>query len=230
MSGIGHQIGYSEQQPNNFVTRQITDENGNQQLVPPVVHVFRAVAPETFVYVGEYIADPNNLNQQSALLVPTKAPVPEQPTPAWTQGNGIWRLRTIIPAGPRSDLDNLNVRMIRTREMLRETNANLVQQEALLAAAQEQLDARKGELLGDPNATPVEGRPEFSEGLLSTIENEEEARNQIQVEVDALRRAIKEAADERLARQQELQQLIQQLPSSTDSTQLTDRRLIEVPQ
>jgi hypothetical protein len=230
VNGIGHQIGHSDQSPNNFVTRQITDATGNTQLVPPVVHVFRAIAPEQFTYVGEFIADASNLNQASTILLPTRIPTAQEPQP-WQNGNGIWRLRTSIPPAPRSSMDEIHRRMTRTQELLAETSANLAQQQALLQAAQAQLDVRKGELLGDPAAKKIPGRPEFSEGLLKTIEDEEEQRNQIQLEIDSLRRGIKNAAEQRDALRDELNQLIQQLPSSADSgAKLTERRSELAPQ
>ena len=82
----------------------------------------------------------------------------------------------------------------------------------LVAAAQQQLAIRKGELLGNPQIPLIADRPEHTVGLVQALEDLEEERNQSLLSVDYLRRAIKAASDARATAVERLNQLVSRLP------------------
>lgn len=196
--------------------------NGQQQLVRPVFHAFFGGANgET--YAGEFTAV--NITATRMELEPVhQNPVPFIQT--WDV-NAPWRLRTMIPAGDRTALDGLYRQRRRLSQLAAELDASVVRQQALLQAAQTGLETRKGELLGNPANDAIENRPEFKDGLLLVTELTEEERNQLALEVDALRRKILLEIEERDAQVEELQNLIKQLPSGNNTAQVA--RASDIP-
>lgn len=205
VTGLGTQSG--------LVARNVTDANGVQQPVRPVVHAFRGTA-DNLVYIGEFVADVNQLGPNNVVLVPAWSATAEE-YQSWQVPQAQWRFRTIVPPAPRRAMDELNRRITNIRELYAETQQNIQQQEALLAAATAQLEIRKKELLGNPEGNP-ELPPEFVDGLLATIENEEEERNLLQLSVDSLRRLIKQSSDERQVLAESLRELVSRLPEPTE--------------
>ncbi|MEQ9409931.1 MAG: hypothetical protein RIK87_19500 [Fuerstiella sp.] len=200
-----------------LVNSTTTDEAGNTQTVRPVIHAFYGNA-EGSTYVGEFIA--TDIGPNNAVLKSVHGQDPNE-VASWPM-NASWRLRTMIPAASRARIDELYRRAIRTGELTRQTQANKTRQEALLAAAQQALQVRTNELLGDANREPVPGRPEFTEGLLQVTEDVEEERNQLLLYVDTLRRDIKSQSESRDARLEALQQAMESLPgASSDYDTLT---------
>ncbi|MEZ6122929.1 MAG: hypothetical protein R3C49_07105 [Planctomycetaceae bacterium] len=189
-----------------------TDDAGNQQLVNPIVFAFFGGA-EGFNYVGEFRA--LNITASRAELEPVHGL--SQQEFAQLDVNAAWRLRTMVPPGERTSVDELYRHGRQTVEMIQTVDANLARQDALLKAAQAALATREAELLGDPSRDPVPNRPELHEGLLKVTEQTEEERNQLLVDVDRLRRAIKVAHAEREAMRNQLNQLIAKLPTPSAS-------------
>ena len=185
--------------------------NGGNQIIAPTVHVF---VPDNqgSRYLGEFRADPQQLAANSATLVPTWA-VSQQEIASWDFSQGV-RLRSQVPPAERLAIEGLNQAIQRTRELGAETDASIRDQQQLLTAAQNQLQIRKGELLGnDDNSIPlIADRPEYKIGLVQALEDLEEDRNEAMLHVDFLRRAIKAAGDARDSLQQQLAQLASQLP------------------
>jgi hypothetical protein len=199
---------------NGLTVKTTTDEQGQQKQVAPVVHVFSGTAEGGAVYLGEFIADPQQISPTSCTLIPQwNVGAPEIAT--WDFRNGI-RLRSQIPPAERAAVEGVYRLIQRTQELIRETNRNIASQETLLASVQEQLDFRKKELLGNPDMTRIAERPEYSDGLVKALVDTEEDRNSLQVSVDALRRMIKQAADERVILLEQLDTLVSQLPQPAE--------------
>ena len=118
----------------------------------------------------------------------------------------------MIPSGYRSSIDEWYLNRQRTAQLVNQTTDSIARQQALLTAAEEALNVRKKELLGDPAREPVPNRPEFTDGLLQAIEDIEEERNQLQLNVDHLRRQINEQLAIRQERMESLTQQTAVLP------------------
>ncbi len=214
-----------------LVTKQVTDDNGAQQLMEPVVHAFYG-GPEGFTYAGEFVADSSDLTATSAVLQPVHHDRDGE-SGKWPV-NRRWRLRGMIPSGARTSIDELHRRRNRTSELSLQTAANITRQEGLLNAAEDALSLRKEELLGVPpermdEHEPIAGRPELTDGLLRAIEDFEEARNQLQLDVDHLRRALKKSAFERDQKLDALNRATNELPDSSSGTSLEPAQVTGQP-
>ena len=204
-----------------LVTRQVTDESGAQQIMSPVIHAFYS-AGEGFNYAGEFIA--TDITNSSTVLQPVHDLSREAAN--WP-ANAMWRLRGIIPAAGRSTFDELFRHKLRTAELTRHTLSNIDRQTKLLDAAQAALETRKKELLGNPDRDPVAARPEFVDGLVVATEDVEEERNQLLLDIDSLRRSIRDAASERSAKLERLNEVASMLPSpNANGPQLSSRSAV----
>lgn len=209
-----------------LTTSQIQGDNNAPQTVRPTVHAFYGGA-EGETYVGEFIA--TDIGPRNAVLQPVHVLNPQE-VASWPMNAG-WRLRTMIPAAPRAKIDELYRHGRRTQEMLQQTQANIQRQQEQLQLAQAALAVRRAELLGDPNrqVEDVPGRPEIALGLLTVTEQVEEERDQLLLEVDRLRRAIKTASEERDALVEDLRKATEALPgSSTDYDRLPSKIAADV--
>jgi len=177
--------------------RRIKDANGQEKMVAPALHVFTDNGQGKVSYTGEFLlgVGANELGEQTCVLYPTWRVSPQEMA-TWNFTNGV-RLRTQIPPGGRAELDSLNQTIQRAFEQLTQLNNRTQDQKSLKADADIALEVRRNELLGDPAGADVPERPEFKLGLVKAIENIEEERNAVQIEVDALRRRIQEAARKR---------------------------------
>ncbi|MCA9057431.1 MAG: hypothetical protein KDA85_02990 [Planctomycetaceae bacterium] len=178
--------------------------------VPPTVHVFALRPDQSSFYIGEFVADLAQLQPNAAVLRPNWN-VPQSELRTWDFSQGF-RLRTLIPRADRARVDHLNTLIQETVEQIGVLDRKIVAQTALNDAARAQLEVRRGELLGNPNHPEVEGRPEFTAGLLAALRDLEDDRNSIQASVDTLRRMIKRISDLRIAILDEIIQLAGQLP------------------
>lgn len=196
---------------------QTTDENGGDATLQPIIHAFYGNAEGGMSYAGEFKA--TTINPTGAELTPIHITDPAVRA-SWPQNGGAWRLRSMIPSGTRSRIDELKRQLVRVRDLIKLTNDNIARQQALLQEAQDALAVRRGELLGDPNREDVKERPEFKEGLLKVTERVEEERDQLLLDVDTLRRGIKSAGEDRDGNVDALQKAAEALPApSTDSGQ-----------
>ena len=121
----------------------------------------------------------------------------------------------MIPSGARTNIDELFRRQVRTDELKKQTVANITRQQGLLQAAEAALSVRNGELLGNPDGIVDPERPEFVVGLLQAIEDFEEERNQLQLDVDHLRRALKESSEDRNQKLEALAGAAAKLPDTS---------------
>ena len=185
------------------------------QQVPPLLYLFRPTPEGGFLYVGEFEVIPEALADNTCRMKATWKLRPEEVQ----QFNGFraqqqvaWRIRTQIPAAAKLRFDELYNRAHKNERELQSKERNIRRQRQLKALADEELIVRRGELLGNPNATPVAGRPEFSVGLVQAIEDEEELRNALQLDVDLLRRDIRNTSNERDRLNQDNIRLTGELP------------------
>ena len=111
---------------------------------------------------------------------------------SWNFSNGV-RIRTQIPPGGRAEIDNLNQTIQRSAGQLAQLNTRTEDQKLLKVDADQALQSRRNELLGDANGADVAERPEFKVGLVRAIEDAEEERNAVQVAVDSIRRNLQRA-------------------------------------
>ncbi len=177
----------------------VLDEAGQE--AAPSVHVFKSMQEQGLFYVGEFQAD--QLDATVTVLVPIWQ-VTQDEVDVWVEGMELpWRFRSLVPAGRRLHIDQLRVQQQRLVETYLATDANVRQAEKLLEQ-------------GNPEAEPVAGRPEYSDGLIRAIASEEERRNDLQVTIDRLRRLIQEASQERAERIQRLREYPGQLPSTNN--------------
>ena len=198
---------------NGLTRRQVTDANGQARELAPVVHVFTVNDQGGSGYVGEFIADisPNGLTETSSVLIPTWAASPEEQQ-TW-DFSGKVRLRSQTPAGDRSAVEHLHQTSQLTFSQLTQTGLRLEEQKRLNAAADEALQARKNELLGDAAAADNPDHPEYKLGLVQTLVDVEEERNAVQSAVDELRRQLKVASEFRTQQLDALKQLAAKLAS-----------------
>ncbi|MCA9061586.1 MAG: hypothetical protein KDA96_00925 [Planctomycetaceae bacterium] len=182
--------------------------------VAPTVHVFAFKDREqtASLYIGEFTADLGQLQPNAAILRPTWN-VPQSEMQSWGALNNGFRLRTAIPMAERAHIDHLNDMIQQAVEQKIALTKKIQAQTKLLDDAKAQLEVRRGELLGNPNHPKVEGRPEYTDGLLVALRDLEDNRNDLQFSVDTLRRAIKVAADSRGLLLDEIVQYAQRLPA-----------------
>lgn len=187
--------------------RQFTDANGQVKMVSSPMHVFADNGQGKVLYTGEFVlgTGPNELGEQTCVLYPTWNVSPQE-MGAWNFSNGV-RIRTQIPPGGRTEIDNLNQTIQRSLEQLTQLNFRINDQTLLKTEADLALAKRRGELLGDPAGADVAERPEFRVGLVQAIEDLEEERNAVQVAVDSIRRIILTATEKRAELIDELKRL-----------------------
>lgn len=164
---------------------------------PMTLHAFQPQG-EGYIYVGPFLARSENIRADQTQLAMgwsvyrNKDGAPE--TGSWAAGN--WRFRSQIPAENKIRFESLNARFGTNLSSFFQSQASIKRQDGLLTDAQAQLQQREQELNGSPDVQPEEIdplRPELKIGLIEATDEEEEARNALQLEVDALRRALLDA-------------------------------------
>ena len=134
------------------------------------------------------------------------------------QWTGTWRFREMIPSAPIARFTGLEVRLTWADETLADKRRDLTKQTTLIAGSKLNLDIRKKELLSDPllQEKYKEGQldAEFIDGLIETISQEEEARNDVLEDVDQLRRKVKEAYEKYGRLSAANRKLLQSLPGA----------------
>ena len=193
-----------------FGLRPVLDDDG--QPAPPAMHAFKTMPDGGMFYVGEFRAE--QLDAVTCTLVPVRQ-VTEDEVDIWLSSPELaWRFRTQVPSAKRRQIDQLHVHLQELLGAYAETEANIAQQVALREQAEKQLTTRRQELLGSPDAGRTLNRPEYSEGLLRTISAEEEIRNELLVQIDVLRRRLKEAGEKQTELLHRVRESSKQLPSA----------------
>lgn len=165
---------------------------------PQILHAFQPGA-EGFTYIGPFLAKPENVRNADATLVPGwQLLLGENAPESATWKGGPWRFRTQVPAEAKVRFESLVSRFATNFQTLGQKRASINKQEGLFKAAEAQLEQRNSELIGvnDPDVEVDPLRPELTKGLVAALEEEEEGRNILQLDVDELRRAILEVKEE----------------------------------
>ncbi|MBA4031785.1 MAG: hypothetical protein C0478_12970 [Planctomyces sp.] len=133
--------------------------------------------------------------------------------------SGNWRWRTLIPAAYPARHSDLQVQLLRNDELLVDRTANVTEQQKLLKEATAQLARRREELVGGPTLPKEDYRPtEEKAGLVAALQEVEEMRNQLLIDVDQLRRNLREVSDKIGTTQEENLVLAGKLPKSSSET------------
>ena len=189
--------------------------DGDGQEAAPAVHAFIAL-PEGMAYVGEFLAEP--IEALNTTLTPTWQ-VTQEEVEDWQRApEASWRFRTLIPSDKRLRIDRCNVHLQYLLEKAVDLDANVTRQRASLEDAEQQLQQRQRELLGDPGAPEIPGFPELSAGLTKAIRDLEDQRNDMLFVIDQLRRDLQHEAQKREQHLQRLQELSEQLPTEDEQT------------
>lgn len=131
--------------------------------------------------------------------------------PAWQPGT--WRWRTVIPAAYSDRFDDQAVNFTKADETLGDRLQSLAIQQRLVADTQRQIDLRNAELVGGDNLPKDPAlNPEDREGLVAPLESEEISRNKLLVEIDRLRRQVREEREKVQRLQAENLVLSEKLP------------------
>lgn len=175
-----------------------------------LVHGFEIKADGSSVYRGPYSVFGPPQAERSAMQ-PAWRIRPGEPA-EWQATR--WRWRSSIPSGYSEQFDKLMGDFTRSDEALADRNASIAIQDKLIADATLALQRRQAELVGGEELPKDESiAPEFRLGLVSTLEATEEERNSVLLEIDALRRQVREARDAVVQLQQQNVALTQKLPA-----------------
>lgn len=160
---------------------------GSPAAATPVVHAFGPRQDGSWVYIGQFEAQPRQLDS-------TFTPQwPLLPNEANDWANGKWRIRDAIPRDALVQIPAMYIELAKRDERIASKQADVADARRLLADAQNGLNLRKAELVGDPAANPQ------VEGYVAAIQREQALRDQAEQEVDRLRREI-QAAWQKLVR------------------------------
>ena len=175
-----------------------------------LVHGFEIKADGSSVYRGPYSVFGPPQAERSAMQ-PAWRIRPGEPA-EWQAAR--WRWRSSIPSGYSEQFDKLMGDFTRSDEALADRNASIAIQDKLIADATLALQRRQAELVGGEELPKDESiAPEFRLGLVSTLEATEEERNSVLLEIDALRRQVRDARDAVVQLQQQNVALTQKLPA-----------------
>ena len=177
---------------------------GTTDQFPPIAHVFTLDAQNQVVYVCEFAARLDQLQDTNCVLEPTWLALPQE-LASWNFSRGA-RIRSQIPPGTRNSFSSLNQTIMRSFQQEGLTDIHIQDQTRLNAAAEEGLNVRKRELTGDPDGPEIAEHPEYRSGLVAALKNLEEDRNAVQAEVDDLRRRLKTATELRQEQMNEIRQ------------------------
>ena len=192
-----------------LAVRTAANDSGQDLPSPPVVHGFIDGPEGGSRYIGEFVALPQGLQPEQAVLQPTSR-VRRGETGRW-QGQQ-WRFREHIPLQFEASFAALETRLSKDEQDHDSLQRNIALQQELGKHAEEQLAIRKGELLGNQDYPELKPRPELTIGLVRAIENAEEGRNGLQIDVDRLRRLLRDETQNRAVLMDELAGLVQSLP------------------
>lgn len=175
-----------------------------------LVHGFEIKGDGTSVYRGPYVVFGPPQAERSAMQ-PAWRIRPGEPA-EWQAGR--WRWRSSIPSGYSQQFDKLMGDFTRADEVLADRTASMAIQDELIAEASVALERRQAELVGGDQLPKDENiPPEFRLGLVSTLESTEEERNSVLLEIDELRRQVRQARDAVVQLQQQNLALTQKLPA-----------------
>lgn len=133
--------------------------------------------------------------------------------------SGNWRWRTLIPAAFPARHSDLQLQLVKNDELLVDRTANVTEQQKLLKEATAQLTRRREEIVGGPSLPKEDFRPtEEKAGLVAALQEVEEMRNQLLIDVDQLRQQLRQVSSELGKTQEENVSLVNRLPSAAKET------------
>jgi len=162
--------------------------NGN---VIPIVYAFQPTA-EGMSYVGSFKI--SAAQETQAALIPNWRLRPNEDK-TWRYGPN-WRFRANIPLQHKTLFADFERIMLIKDELLAQQQRNLEYQTNMKAKAEEQLGMRMKELKGDPALANQNLDKFLIAGYQQAVADLEDARNNVEAEVDDLRRQIKRTRDE----------------------------------
>lgn len=175
-----------------------------------LLHGFEIAQDGSAIYRGSFSVV--GIQNNAANLKPNFRATPDD-VEKWQPGN--WRWRNLIPSGYLETFDRQLLTILKHEEVLRARTIALNTQKDLLAKANDSLKQREAELVGgDLLGKPANVGPEYREGLVATIEKEEEARNQVLQQIDELRRKVLKTQAEIELLKTENVELVNRLPAS----------------
>jgi hypothetical protein len=177
---------------------------------------FEILEDGSSVYRGDFTV--TTARNAQAQLQPNWRVRPED-VATWQQ-NGKWRWRNLVPPGVQPNYDQQILGIAKASDTYAERQRKLATEVALGKAAEAQKNLREAELTGgDQLSKDPAVDVEYREGLVAAIEQTEEARNQVLLKVDDLRRKLRAAQQsvERLQTENlELARKLPQAPAAAD--------------
>ncbi|NNJ26727.1 hypothetical protein [Alienimonas chondri] len=184
---------------------------GEAGAAAPVVHLFAPTGEgDASVYIGPFSVV--QAAERSSQLAPTFVVQPGEPQ-TWPVA-APWRVRYDVPASRASQFETLDASLVTRREVLGNRRNTLELRRQSVADAQDTLAARERALLGDPDAPEISDAPEIKAGIIAATTAEEQDRAERLVELDQLRRAVKNASDRLRAALAENVDLAGRLPTA----------------
>jgi len=183
-----------------------------------VLHGFELLPDGTSIYRGAFLIATAQADRSA--LLPTWRVRPEDVN-AWNEGR--WRWRTMVPSAWSKRADDQALSFMQTEETINDRRATLQIQEKLIRDAEQQKKQRIAELVGgDELAQDPSLAPEFRQGLTVTLAELEEERNKVLLEIDALRRKVRQTRDSVESLQQQNEALVQKLPQPASAVSQRD--------
>lgn len=147
---------------------------------------FELLADGSSIYRGDFTVE-TALDAQ-ALLKPNFRVRPQE-VQTWQAGN--WRWRTTIPATITKLFDDMQFQQLTRDELLGARQQTLKIAEEQLVTATTQKELRVAELIGGEQLSQdPQVQPEYRVGLVAAIEEAEDSRNGLLIEIDELRRKL----------------------------------------
>ncbi len=173
-----------------------------------VLYVFVQNADgQTTTYVGDFkVSKPGEAQID---VKPYSRRRPDAPKQLPSQ---IARVRTILPNAYLARLGALDQQMLAADLTITSNKEELDRQAVLLQQAEGLIATRMAEIDGDPNLQGKQIPAVHIKGLLTSIADEDEARNAALIEADRLMRALKRARDKFAATRKQNEQRVQSLP------------------
>jgi hypothetical protein len=183
------------------------------------LHGFELQPDGSSIYRGPFVISTAQADRSG--LAPTWRVRP-QDVAGWKAGQ--WRWRGFIPSAYTDRFDDQAVAFAKGDETLGDRRAAIAIQDRLIAESQRQLKLRVAELVGGEELPQDESlTAEFREGLVKPIEETEDHRNAVLLEIAELRQQVRSARDAVERLQAENLELTQRLPQPA-TTESVSRR------
>ncbi len=176
-----------------------------------VLYVFMPKEDGSSVYVGDFKVTRAAANQIQA------RPNSRRRSGDAKAGQFAARVRTLLPIQYLSRLETLNQQLLAAELTIGTNKDELDRQQKLFDQTEKLIAARMAEINGNPELAGKSLPSVHIKGLLTSIVEEEEARNGALIEADKLRRALKQARDRFAQVRRENQDRLQSLPQPSAS-------------